>query len=345
MSEQTQHVIEYNITDAALTELAERHAGINAYEDFTRAKEAKKECQELRLAVETRRKDLKADALAYGRAVDDKARGIQERIAEVEEPLTKQLNEIRDAEKRKEEERLAQIDARIQVIRDLGEDLGGRGLPNLRDRLSAVDNSDISEETFQEFREQAIGVQAEAASKLRIAIKRQEEVEAEQARLEEQRKEQEEREAELKAREEALAKEQAEREEKERKEREEREAEEAEKRKEEEERLRKEREKLEKEKREIEEEKERIAAEEKAEREEKEAKEKAEREERERIAAEERRLAAAPDVEKLELAANRLAAFEWPTLSTDAGNRVRTLASESLSTVVAYLQDEARKMK
>jgi hypothetical protein len=182
------HVIEYNITDAALAELAEQYGGMVVTTDnLDEGKEARKAVRDVRLAVEERRKELKADALAYGKAVDGKAKEIQAKIAKVEEPLAEQLDAIANAEKLAEEKRVATIESYLGVLRAYGLETEDKTLAELQAWQEQLNELEITEEIYQEFREQAVGAKAESESRLRIAITRKQAAEEEAARLEEQR--------------------------------------------------------------------------------------------------------------------------------------------------------------
>ncbi len=72
------HVIEYNITDAALADLAKRHKNVDAAKDYPVAKLAATECQKLRKGLEEKRVELKADAL--GTVAPSMARPTESRL-------------------------------------------------------------------------------------------------------------------------------------------------------------------------------------------------------------------------------------------------------------------------
>lgn len=193
------HVIEYNITDAALTDLAKRHKDVDAHKDYEVAKLAAKECQQLRKGLEDKRVELKADALSYGRAVDGEANRIKAAIVKVEEPIKAGIKEIDDAEKIAEEQRLATLEAQLAVLRAYGQDTDGKTMAELQvwqEELAAVE---ITEEIFQEQREAAVGAKAESESRLRLAIGHKQAAEEEAAKLETQRKEQAEQQEKLDA--------------------------------------------------------------------------------------------------------------------------------------------------
>ncbi len=193
------HVIEYNITDAALTDLAKRHKDVDAAKDYDTAKIAAKECQQLRKGLEEKRVELKADALAYGRAVDGEANRIKAAIVKVEDPIKEGIKAIDDAEKIKEEKRVAEIESQLASLRAYGQDVDGRTLAELQAWQEQLNELEITEEVFQEHREAAVGAKAESESRLRIAIGHKQAAEEEAAKLEQQRKEQAEQQEKLDA--------------------------------------------------------------------------------------------------------------------------------------------------
>lgn len=119
----------FNMTDAKLSELRERYSELpdiadkNGYE-FVR--KGIKTTRELRVVVESRRKELKAGALKYGRLVDSTAKQIMEKLYEIETPMTtlkvehdQKIEDEKEAKKRAEQERKDKIIARIAAIRNM----------------------------------------------------------------------------------------------------------------------------------------------------------------------------------------------------------------------------------
>lgn len=321
------HVIEYNITDAALTELAERHKDVDAHKDYDTAKLAAKECQQLRKGLEEKRVELKKDALEYGRAVDGEANRIKAAIAKVEDPIKEQITEIDNAEKIKEEQRLATLEAQLAVLRAYGTETDGKTLAELQvwqEDLAAVE---ITEEIFQEVREQAIGAKAESESRLRIAIGHKQAAEEEAAKLEQQAKEQAEQQEKLDAQ-------QAEIEEGQRKLREAQEAADTKAREEQEAKDAERQKELDEKQAEIDKQN--------AEREEQ---EKQEREKAEAEAAEARELQLAPDKEKLERLANIIEATELPAVASQQAEDVLTYVKSEVKAIAGNIRHYAGELK
>lgn len=64
-------IIEYDVTEAVLTELRnEQEIVLQNPKNIEKIKSSKRKIGKLRIAIEKRRKEYKAEALAYGRNVD-----------------------------------------------------------------------------------------------------------------------------------------------------------------------------------------------------------------------------------------------------------------------------------
>jgi hypothetical protein len=236
---------EYGVTDAKLAELAAKYKDLQEIKDpASRAMAAggRRECRELRVAVEHKRKELKADALEFGRRVDGEAKRITESLREIEDPLDAL---IKADETRREEERQAKLRviaeaeakerARVDEIKGRIESRYGdsallslHSLPS-QGILERIQQEEVITEAdgFAEFAEEARRRQIEFTDKAGElhGAKAEAEAEAERQRLEAEKLAEERRQFEEEQR---LAREKAEaeqtaRQEKERQEREERE--------------------------------------------------------------------------------------------------------------------------
>ena len=325
--QQTAAVVEYNVTDAALAKmegyLSLTVKGLDDKDGLKAVHNARMIVKGVRVDVEKRRKELKADALEWGRKVDSEAKRIFAKIEPIEthltteeEKITKEQERIKaEAERQRQETAQSRCNAMARL---------GMSFPFQQ----ALTISDAEFDT--------ILTEAQAFH------------DAERARIaEEQRAAAEKEEAERKAREEEAAKLAAERAEIERIR-----AEEDTKRKVEEAKLQAEREKLEAERRKIDEakrEQERQAELEKARKEAaekaaQEAKERAEREAKEKAEAEERAKAEAarqealkPDKEKLIAFAGAIPIIQFPKLNTDEARGILAEAERRLIAINRYI--------
>jgi len=124
MPEPEQHLVKYDISDAAIAQLESDYMPLTIEghydnEGYKRVYKARQKVKGLRINVEKTRKELKADALAYGRRVDEEARRLKERLLPIEENLQAKEDEynaererIRAEKERVENERVqARVDA------------------------------------------------------------------------------------------------------------------------------------------------------------------------------------------------------------------------------------------
>ena len=122
-------VAEYNVTDAAIAEMKSRYMGLTIKglddtEGFQAVHDARIIVKNHRIAVEKRRKELKADALAWGKKVDGKAKVIFGKLEPIETHLQTEEKKVTDEQKRiKEEEdrkEKEKIDSRLNSLAGYG---------------------------------------------------------------------------------------------------------------------------------------------------------------------------------------------------------------------------------
>lgn len=102
----------YSITDAKLEEMRREFLPLKIEspddkEGAKRVHDARMVVKSTRVAIEKKRKELKADALAYGTAVDNEAKRITAQIEPIEAHLQREEDEF-EAEKRRRVERAAE---------------------------------------------------------------------------------------------------------------------------------------------------------------------------------------------------------------------------------------------
>jgi len=127
MTEEKQVVV-YDITDAAIAKMEDLYMGltVSGPDDeagFKAVHKARKVVKSHRVSVEKRRKELKADAISWGRKVDGEANRIKDLLEPIESHLTAQEKIVTDEKKRQEKEaaRLFQekIDGRMNQLAQL----------------------------------------------------------------------------------------------------------------------------------------------------------------------------------------------------------------------------------
>jgi hypothetical protein len=338
VEEPTRKVINLNINDAHIAKAKEEFKHIDAYADLGAAKKAKKFLTKMRTTLGEYHKREKKQILIDGRRLDGEKNRLLALIAEVEDPISTQLTEIKEKADREEADRVEKIENEIERIRAFANDRHDLTLGELNERRATLALIAIDEEFFQEQTELAQTFKDEAEAKLRIAVvNEQERVTAKAAqdkiaadnaakakelqdRQDKMDAEEAERKAAQKVIDDAAAK------------------------------------KLAEENAEKQVEFDRVAKEQEAERkrldQEREEREQAERDKeaeelqaREEAENEAALLAAAPDVEKLEAWADELRGMRPPILATNAAQRVSVLAKEKVDAAITYISNEVEKMK
>lgn len=322
-----EQIIEFNVNDARIAEVKEQFKEVDAYVDLDAAKVAKKTLVKMRTTLAASHKEAKAEALAFGRKLDAEKNRLLGLIAEVEDPISDQLDEIKTAAARAEAERIEAIEAALFAIDSIAMDRHELGIEDLECRQVRLREIEVTEEIFQEFLETAETHVADVEMKLRIAV------DAEKQRIAEEKKQAELAEA-NRIEQERLAKERAEFEAEKAAAKAKQDAIDAEARRIEDERIAKDRAELAKKQAQIDEEARQLAE-----------RKEAERQAEEDRKAAERALRLAPDTEKLERLATEIEEVPLPQVESDEANRVLLLVVEKMKPVIQYIRDEARKMK
>jgi len=188
----------FSVTDAGIAELEAKHKGlVVAHGDkkgYLALTQAIAEVRTARTDVEKRRKELKQDALDYGRLVDSTAKAITERLEAIETPL-KQNKDLIDAENeriRKEKEeaerlRIAGIQSLIAAIANAPAAFATATADRLVEAIQRASAMAITEADYAEFVDQADEAKESAIAALHKLLEaRVAADEAEAARLAEQ---------------------------------------------------------------------------------------------------------------------------------------------------------------
>lgn len=119
-------IVEYSVTDAAISEMASLYMGlritdIEDREQFNAVKTARLVVKGKRVEVEKRRKELKADALEWGKKVDTEAKRIFAKLEPIETHLQKEEDKVVEAERLRKEEAEQRERERVQgMVDELG---------------------------------------------------------------------------------------------------------------------------------------------------------------------------------------------------------------------------------
>lgn len=318
--------VSFPVADAAIAEMREKYmplkiAGVNDRAGYVMVRQARIEVKEKRCAVENRRKELKADAIEWGRKVDAEAKRLTSLLTPIEEHLDAQ-EKAHDAEKERikrevEESQRRRLQSRVDAMSKCRGSVYVASLAAMTDEefdialQAAIKADEIRQQAEAEQKAERDRIEAERREAERLAEEERRKAEesrlaAARAEMERQRHMQAERETELAA------------------ERKRFEAEAREKQRLEAERLAAERAELDRQRKEQAEAQAKIDAENRRIADDRSAKERAEQAERERIKAAERKSAEAarieslrPDREKLMGVVTAIRAIEIPEVSAE----------------------------
>lgn len=166
---------EWRKQDAAIAKLAEQYGGlkIDGIDDkkgFALVHDARLEVKHLRVAVEKKRVELKADALAYGRAVDSEAKRLTGLLEPIETHLeAEETAVVQERERIKQaaaEAHKAKVKARFDLLKAVGFDGDYMAVPEMTD--DAFADAVAKARAAKEERDRLASLEREAAEQRRI---------------------------------------------------------------------------------------------------------------------------------------------------------------------------------
>jgi len=212
VSTETNHpIIEYgdSVTDAALAELKKLYGTVpdaSSQEGYDTIKANLKVLTPLRTGVEKKRKELKADALAWGKKVDDEAKRITAALLELESPLKDAKKEVDDRKRSEKEERIARLQKKVDAISAYPQTAFGQ--PSEVIEKLIVELKALEIEDFYDLSKEAAKAKWSSLETLESMYQTTIAQEEEAKRLAEQRAEMERQQTELREQQEALARQQ-----------------------------------------------------------------------------------------------------------------------------------------
>lgn len=188
--------MQYNLTEAAIAKLKEDYDPAlipdteqKGDEGYLIVHEKAMAIVKVRTAIEAKRKELKADALSWGRLVDSKAKELTEIIEAIEEPWKKiktdlDEKEAREAEeaRQRELEAMKVIEEKVEQLKSATNDLVGKDVATLKERLATL-SAVVIDESYGEYVEAAQFHKDTALTTLDSAIAERETFEEQQAQL------------------------------------------------------------------------------------------------------------------------------------------------------------------
>ena len=194
------------ITDESIEELAKRYISLEIIDpgSYRIVKSALNDIRSYRIAVEKKRKELKKDALEYGRKVDGEAKRITGRLEPIETKLSEKKQAADDITRKNEEEVIRIEEARIRAIRFKISDIQKLAIglhvltaEQIGERIMQAEAVEIRHSEFAELTREAKEAKAETVQVIKEAFDIQKKLEADQiareaedARLEKVRAEQ-----------------------------------------------------------------------------------------------------------------------------------------------------------
>lgn len=185
----------YSLPDKAIAEMKKRYAGLTVKdltdkEGIKALKAALSDVTGTRTGIENKRKELKADYLRIGKAIDEEAKRLTELVTEIEEPLKAEKLRIdqleREEKERKAREEEERLQSRVATIKEAGMSFDGNFYVIANMSMDVVTLKAMKDSDF-EFLVAKVKIEAE-----RIAKEEEERRQAELARQEEERKQREE---------------------------------------------------------------------------------------------------------------------------------------------------------
>ena len=161
--------VELNMTEKQLAQLALDYAPKNIPTAKTKGDDGYRYIHECVMSItkvrgnlEKRRKELKADALAFGRNLDGTVKGYRETLESLEAPWRKVKTDIDEAEARADAERVAaeqrrveEIEQRIAEIKGMADGLLGVDAATIEKRRQLVQKIIINPDNFGDYVEAA----------------------------------------------------------------------------------------------------------------------------------------------------------------------------------------------
>jgi hypothetical protein len=188
-----QEVVNYNVTDASLEALSgDSEAIALLYKDvpigdgsqYEQLKAVEAPIRRVRGSVEHKRKELKADSLAWGRLVDSEAKRITGVLLAAEKPLKDIRLGWDDKKQAIRDEKLAQVKARIDYFTEAiswfaaePHKWHGKAAAEL-EAMKAMYAALVVDESWAEFQERATGAKVAILNAVDVEIARAKEIEA-----------------------------------------------------------------------------------------------------------------------------------------------------------------------
>jgi len=175
---QTEGLAKFNVTDAKISELREKYKDATEYD---LVKEGVSETRIILSKVESTRKELKADALEWGKMVDGEAKRIKAAVQEIQEPMKIVKKTFEDEKEEKRQAKKQAEATRVYAIRCKIDELkcpkflviGGEfDMEDVQDSIKELESKEITTAEFEEMIIEATKVKNETIHNLNLLLER-----------------------------------------------------------------------------------------------------------------------------------------------------------------------------
>jgi hypothetical protein len=199
--EENLSIVSYDVTEEALRNIESIYSDPKvpeSREEYAELAGSLKVVRKLRTTVEKRRKELKKEALEYGRKVDSIAKELTKRILAVESPMKEIKDRIDKEEAEREAKRIAAIRKKIDAIKSLPMRVFQLSLDDAVRLFEASKKAEVTTEEFCEFAPEAkkaleasMSEAATIINRMRVDAEVRKKAEEDRIKLEAERKAQE----------------------------------------------------------------------------------------------------------------------------------------------------------
>lgn len=165
-------LINYNVTDQAIADLAQKYATMPSAiteEGYKANKEGHKEVRAIEISIDKKRKELNQEAQDHIKKVNNVAKELTGRLEKIRLPMTEAVQKEDNAKaeaERLEKERKINIENRLnRMVFIVGECLGGSS-EQIKKTISKIEEIN-TDEGFDEYEQQAIDAKDSTLIKLR----------------------------------------------------------------------------------------------------------------------------------------------------------------------------------
>ena len=170
-------VVKYEITDAAIQEMNKMYMplvidDLNDSEQLKAVHDARMIVKNKRIAVDKKRKELKADALAWSKKVQSEANRIFKLLEPIESHLLAEEKKVQDEKDRLEQLRIDGIKSKLNKLKHLRIDYNQNDQEKIKSFIDYLEGIKIEPDIYFEFTQEASELLGEAIDLAQIELKK-----------------------------------------------------------------------------------------------------------------------------------------------------------------------------